>query len=85
MTNVTSSKKELSFHCPITRNQKFEMFIDDLFDLNFDRDRTKKEIIDYVRTLDAWYSEKTRELYSKKVLKARRATHSVSDSLSKRN
>jgi hypothetical protein len=34
--------------------------------LGFDSERTKREIIQYVRVIDSYYSQKTRELYVKK-------------------
>lgn len=54
------------YYCPLTRNKKFQVFLDDLFDLGFDVDRNKKEITDYVAAIEAFFSEKIRDLYLRK-------------------
>ena len=48
-------------------NRKFELFLDDLFDLGFDNARIKKELTLYMHKVEGYYSEKTREqLYERK-------------------
>jgi hypothetical protein len=47
-------------------NRKFELFLDDLFDLGFDNTRIKKELTLYMYKVESYYSEKTRELYERK-------------------
>jgi hypothetical protein len=51
------------FYCPFTKNRKFETFLDDLFDLGFENERVKQEILQYVSALEAYYAEKLRDLY----------------------
>jgi hypothetical protein len=51
------------YYCPFTKNRKFEVFLDDLFDLGFEHDRIKQEIIQYVSAIEVYYSEKLRDFY----------------------
>jgi len=51
------------FYCPFTKNRKFEIFLEDLFDLGFENDRIKQEILQYVSALEAYYAEKLRDVY----------------------
>ncbi len=44
----SKNSEDRHFYCPYTRNKKFEVFIDDLFDIGFETDRIKKEIKSYV-------------------------------------
>ena len=52
-----------AFYCPFTKNRKFEIFLEDLFDLGFENDRIKQEILQYVSALEAYYGEKLRDVY----------------------
>lgn len=51
-------KGENGYYCPLTVNKKFESFLDDLFDLKLEVDRTKKEILNYVTTIENFFTEK---------------------------
>jgi hypothetical protein len=53
----------------MTVNQKFETFIDDLFALKLDQKKHKSEVVQYVSTIETYYTsmvEKYRRLYKKK-------------------
>jgi hypothetical protein len=54
------------YYCPYTKNKKFEMFLDDLFDLGFDTPRNKKEIALYLQAVESYYSDRARDLYLRK-------------------
>lgn len=59
-------QKKRHFYCPYTKSKKFEVFLDDLFDLGFDVERNKKEIALYMEAVEGYYSDKTRDLYLRK-------------------
>jgi hypothetical protein len=51
-----------SVFCPLTQNKKFEIFLDDLFDLKADLFRTKKEIVNYMQIVETFYTDKLHRL-----------------------
>lgn len=55
-----------NFYCPYTRNRKFELFLEDLFDLGFDAFRTRQEIAQYFQAVETYYTEKLRDFYLKR-------------------
>ncbi len=54
------------YYCPFTKNKKFETFLDDLFELGFDVERNKQELIQYVSAIESYYTEKLRDVYLRK-------------------
>ncbi len=55
-----------NFYCPFTKNRKFEVFLEDLFELGFNNDRNRQEIILYIQAVETYYTEKLRDLYVRK-------------------
>lgn len=53
---------ENSYFCPYTENKKFEAFINDLYELNFDAAKQKTEIINYVKVIESFYSDKIQHI-----------------------
>jgi hypothetical protein len=51
-------KGENNYFCPYTSNKKFELFLDDLFELNLEVKRNKDEIISYVKVIESFYTDK---------------------------
>ena len=47
-----------NFFCPHTKNKKFELFLTDLFELELEPEKTKSEIVKFVRLIETFYSEK---------------------------
>ena len=55
-----------NFYCPYTKNRKFEVFLEDLFELGFNNDRNRQEIILYIQAVETYYTEKLKDLYARK-------------------
>lgn len=52
------SGSENQYFCPQTKNMKCEMFLNDLFELKLEQERMKREILNYVQTIDSFYIDK---------------------------
>jgi len=46
-----------SVYCPFTHNSKFEVFLEDLFDMRIGKSSIRRQIQDYVKCIETHYTD----------------------------
>ena len=47
-----------NYYCPYTQNQKFESFVKSLIKIHVDAETTCSEIVNYVKMIETFYTDK---------------------------
>lgn len=50
-----------NYFCPYTKNKKFENFVRDLLELKLENEETVKEVINYYKMVETFYTDKVAE------------------------
>ncbi|CDW88143.1 UNKNOWN [Stylonychia lemnae] len=80
--NISIVQGGNNYFCPLTQNKKFEEFLKDLNDIKIDQDRVKQEIINYVKVIESFYTQKLQNLRQKFDKKIRASKISQSNKVS---